>query len=55
VSGGGRGEAEGEAERTKEEEAGRCQKDLFANLENSRDSSVKKGFLLIQNPSEKNV
>jgi hypothetical protein len=38
-----------------EEEAGRCQRDRFANLENSRDSSVKKEFLLIQNPSEKNV
>jgi hypothetical protein len=38
-----------------EEEAGRCQRDRFANLENSRDSSVKKEFLLIQNTSEKNV
>jgi hypothetical protein len=38
-----------------EEEAGSCQKDLFANLENSRDFSVKKEFPLIQNPSEKNA
>jgi hypothetical protein len=38
-----------------EEEAGRCQRDSFANLENSRDFSVKKEFLLIQTPSEKNV
>jgi hypothetical protein len=55
VSGGCRSEAEGEAVVTEEEEAGRSQKDLFAILEISRDSSVKKDFPLIQNPSEKNV
>jgi hypothetical protein len=38
-----------------EEEAGRCQKNSFANLENSRDFSVKKEFRLIQKSSEKNV
>jgi hypothetical protein len=38
-----------------EEEAGRCQQDFFTNLEISRDSSVKKEFPLIQNPSEENV
>jgi hypothetical protein len=40
---------------TEEEEAGRSQKDLFAIEEISRDSSIKKDFPLIQNPSEKNV
>jgi hypothetical protein len=48
-------EAEGEAAVAEEEEAGRCQQDLFTNLEISRDSSVKKEFPLIQNPSEENV
>jgi hypothetical protein len=33
----------------------RSQKDLVEILESSRDSSVKKEFPLIQNPSEKNV
>jgi hypothetical protein len=45
----------GEAAMVEEEEAERCQKDLFAILEISRDSSIKKEFPLIQNPSEKNV
>jgi hypothetical protein len=38
-----------------EEEAGRCQGDLFAILENSKDFSIKKEFRLIQKSSEKNV
>jgi hypothetical protein len=51
-----------EAERSKGGSGGdrgrrtcKCQEDPFANRKTSRDSSVKKDFPLIQNPSEKNV
>jgi hypothetical protein len=40
VSGGGRSRAEGEAAVTEEEEAGRCQGDLFAIFKKFRDLSV---------------